>query len=351
MAAAASAAARDKKNWLIHLVFARGEIDACLAIIEETLRAHNALCEYPLYIKGLIRRQQGNIQESLQLFQAATALNPRNVANLKQVARSLELLGRHRAAIDVYVEAQNINNEDRQIWHNMGLCYTHLKQYEKAEDAFLRANDIARHDSTFLALAQMYSAQDQFRRAIETLEDALEYTPENSEILTTLGLLHLRTGESFKAFEHLSNSLTHDPKNAKTILAAGSIIQDHNDFEVALSKYRVAALQTPNSAHLWNNIGMAFFGKQKHVAAISCLKRALYLDPFEWIVAYNLGLVHLHTEQYASAFHYFSAAINLKPSFASSYMYLGLALSKLEDTDNACAAYEKVRRKFARRWC
>ena len=32
--------------------------------------------------------------------------------------------------------------------------------------------------------------------------------------------------------------------------------------DVALVKYRVAAVQTPNSAQLWNNIGMCFFGKQ-----------------------------------------------------------------------------------------
>jgi Bardet-Biedl syndrome 4 protein len=37
----------------------------------------------------LIKRQQGQIAESLQLFQAATFLNPHNVANLKQVGRSL----------------------------------------------------------------------------------------------------------------------------------------------------------------------------------------------------------------------------------------------------------------------
>lgn len=76
--------------------------------------------------------------------------------------------------------------------------------------------------------------------------------------------------------------------------------------------------------------------------AIACLKRALYLDPFEWIISYNLGLVHLNTAQYASAFHYFSASINLKPDFPSSYMYLAITLSRLDDFDNACSAYEKA---------
>lgn len=113
--------------------------------------------------------------------------------------------------------------------------------------------------------------------------------------------------------------------------------------DVALVKYRVAAVQTPNSAQLWNNIGMCFFGKQRFVAAIACLKRALYLDPFEWIISYNLGLLHLNTGQYASAFHYFSTSINLKPTdFPSSYMYLAITLNRLEDFENACSAYEKA---------
>ena len=44
------------------------------------------------------------------------------------------------------------------------------------------------------------------------------------------------------------------------------MIQEHGDYDVALSKYRVAAAATPESAQLWNNIGMCLFGKGKHVA-------------------------------------------------------------------------------------
>jgi len=184
--------------------------------------------------------------------------------------------------------------------------------------------------------------QEQYRTAIDVYLEALEYSPENPELLTTVGLLYLRMGENMRAVDFLGNSLTHDPRNPKTILAAGSIFQDHSDMDVALVKYRVAAVQTPNSAQLWNNIGMCFFGKQRYVAAIACLKRALYLDPFEWIISYNLGLVHLNTGQYASAFHYLSTSINLKPDFPSSYMYLAITLSRLDDFDNSCQAYEKA---------
>lgn len=134
------------------------------------------------------------------------------------------------------------------------------------------------------------------------------------------------------------------------------MMQTHGDFDVALTKYRVVACAVPESPPLWNNIGMCFFGKKKYVAvsvsppslfmfihasywvcraypglssrvpsllqAISCLKRANYLAPFDWKILYNLGLVHLTMQQYASAFHFLSAAINFQPKMGELYMLL-----------------------------
>jgi Bardet-Biedl syndrome 4 protein len=88
---------------------------------------------------------------------------------------------------------------------------------------------------------------------------------------------------------------------------------------------------------------MCFFGKKKYVAvsplkfcalssasrsnifcfkSISCLKRATYLSPFDWKILYNLGLVHLAIQQYASAFRYLSSAINFKPKESIIYSML-----------------------------
>jgi len=86
-----SSTQRVKRNWLIHQLYIRQEFPECLRVIEAQLQECKGLAEYPLYVKALIRRQQGAIAESLQLFQAATVLNPHNVANLKQVGRSLSV--------------------------------------------------------------------------------------------------------------------------------------------------------------------------------------------------------------------------------------------------------------------
>ena len=55
-----------------------------------------------------------------------------------------------------------------------------------------------------------------------------------------------------------------------------SYFQGHQDFDVALSKYRVAAQSIPESAALWNNIAMCFFGKKKYVAVCISKKKISY---------------------------------------------------------------------------
>ena len=42
-----------------------------------------------LSVSGLILRQEGNIQGSLEHFQQAVKVNPNNPSNVKQVARTL----------------------------------------------------------------------------------------------------------------------------------------------------------------------------------------------------------------------------------------------------------------------
>jgi tetratricopeptide (TPR) repeat protein len=115
-----------------------------------------------------------------------------------------------------------------QVWHNKGLCLSYLKRLDEAQEAFMRANSVQRHDCTFLQLGHFFTQQEDYKSAIDVYLEALEFSPESPELLTTIGLLYLRLGENFRAFDFLGNSLTHDPRNPKTILAAGSIIQVTN---------------------------------------------------------------------------------------------------------------------------
>uniref|UniRef100_A0A452TQR3 Uncharacterized protein n=1 Tax=Ursus maritimus TaxID=29073 RepID=A0A452TQR3_URSMA len=113
----------EKQNWLIHLHYIRKDYEACKAVIKEQLQETQGLCEYAIYVQALIFRLEGNIQESLELFQTCAILSPQCADNLKQVARSLFLLGKHKAAIEVYNEAAKLNQKDWVSRELEVLCY------------------------------------------------------------------------------------------------------------------------------------------------------------------------------------------------------------------------------------
>ncbi|KAL0223724.1 hypothetical protein P9112_003114 [Eukaryota sp. TZLM1-RC] len=332
---------REDSNHLIHTLYSRQDFESCLSIIDDVLTKTNGLCEYAVYIKGLIFRHQGKINESLQLFHVATFLNPHSVRNIKQVGKSLHLLGKHKAAIEVFHEAYNLGIDDWEIWYCIGVCQLYLKLFEKAIESLRNSINHEPHDCAFSQLGRCYTLTGQFSLAVKVYQEALDFSPDNPKILTTLGLLCLRMDDLPKAFDFLGNALTIDPRDSKAILAAGSMIQDSSDNDVALVKYRLAVKQMPTSAQLWNNIGMCFFGKNDLLASVACLKKATQYGPFEWIIPFNLALVYMNCEQYASAFHYLSTCLNLKPDFHTAFTYLGVVLGKLNDFDNCIAAYER----------
>jgi Bardet-Biedl syndrome 4 protein len=326
----------------IHASFVRNQHARCMELVEDRLKRSNNRADYALHIKALIRRMEGRIEESLVLLQEAIRINPTYADHLKQAARSLLLMGEHQGAIEMYDEALKLGTEDWESWHCKGQCYTFLTQYNLALGCLAEANSISHREATYIEMGKIYCAQEDYDGALEAYAEGLEFMPESCKLLTASGLAHLKKGDPGQAFENFGNALAHNPRDTDAILAASSIIQTNEDMDVALVKYRVMAANMPHSPQLWNNVGLCFLGKDKLVAAVSCLKRALYLAPLQWDIHYNLGIVYLNMDQYASAFHAFSAAINLKPTVCTLYMYLGIVLSRLDDFENACTSFKKA---------
>lgn len=63
-------------------------------------------------------------------------MNPTNADYLKQFGRSLYLLGRHKAAIEVFDECLNLDKNDWELHFFKGLSYKYLRLYDQAIKCF-----------------------------------------------------------------------------------------------------------------------------------------------------------------------------------------------------------------------
>ncbi|KPA80187.1 hypothetical protein ABB37_05168 [Leptomonas pyrrhocoris] len=338
-------AIRERRNWLIHILYVRQEYSNCMQVIEAELRETEGTCEYALYVKGLLKRMEGALTESLGLLQTAVLISPENAASRTQLGRALHLLGRHEEAIQSFQEAASIRvakglGEDWEVDYHIGLCHMYRRRYDKAIDSFLQSIAIQRHDCAYVQLGKAALLAKNYATAMDVYIEAVTVSPTNPDLLAMLGTLYLQQGNPAAAFDYLGRCLTLSPTHVDALVAASSIIQDSGDYDVALTKYRIVVNQQPDSSQVWNNIGACFIGKRNLYAAVACLRRSVFLCPFDWISHYNLGVVFMTMGRYCSALQCLNAAISLHDAYAPAYMLLGICLGEMKDLPNACRAYD-----------
>lgn len=93
----------------------------------------------------------------MELFKKCHLLNPSNVDYLKQFGRSLYLLGRHKAAVEVFDECLNLDKNEWEVHYYKGLSYKYLRIYEQSIASFRASIAIHKNDQTYLDLARVYT--------------------------------------------------------------------------------------------------------------------------------------------------------------------------------------------------
>jgi Bardet-Biedl syndrome 4 protein len=335
---------KDSVNWLLYDLFIRKEYDECLNLLNKLSKEHDSSkmeSEYALHIRALIKRHRGEINESSELLKKCFSFNSSNTDVMKEIGKNVVLNGNFRRGIEIYDEIINYDNQDWDAFNEKGFCFMELKDFDSALACFNCALEISRNEKSLTLLAKLAILQEDYGRAIERLQEATNFASDDPELLTQIGALCLKVGNTEDAYDNFCKAMRNDSSFSNALMGVASIHQDKFEYEQALISYKLASTSDPNSPLVWNNLGLCFFAKQKYIAAVTCLKKANYLDPFEWIISFNLGLVYLQQKQYASAFNFMNCAANLRSDFYLIYFFLGIILAKLGDIHNAIPFYEK----------
>lgn len=171
--------------------------------------------------------------------------------------------------------------------------------------------------------------------------------PDDFNITVKLGILLRYSGNQIKGNEkiiQLQHVSVNNSGNLTLALSVGAVLQEwKQDLEASLYRYKIANIF--ESPSLWNNVSISFSSRKKYVAAVSCLKRAVYLNPFDWRFCYNLGLNLYVLRQFASSFHFLRAATSLSNGDCNVMTLLASCLEQLDDEVNTRSAHLKAAKK------
>jgi tetratricopeptide (TPR) repeat protein len=132
-------------------------------------------------------------------------------------------------AIEIFDEAISLNSSNPEAWHGKGFALNGMGYEKRDENEFVEARGyfeeaikcferaIKLNSSFAFAYIDMADSEnnlDNYERALEMSNKAIEIDPKNAEALNAKGTIYYRMGEYDKALELFRKATTIDPKCA-----------------------------------------------------------------------------------------------------------------------------------------
>lgn len=229
-----------------------------------------------------------------------------------------------QSAVDTYskvntaVEKQAIasSNTDLYIKANELMAQSRYEEVigllQKVQPATLRS---------ITSIASCYNALGKPELAIEYYKQADKLSPENTQILYSIGYLYLAQNDTESAKKYADLALAADSSNVN-----------------AQELVKVLSQKDVNSEM---NQAIAYMNQNDYKSAKKILDKFVKNTPEDFQVYYYLGHISYATAKYEDAVKNFGMAIRYNPEYPLSYYSIGLAFDKLKEFGKSRSAYEQ----------
>jgi Flp pilus assembly protein TadD len=180
-----------------------------------------------------------------------------------------------------------------------------------------------------------------FDRALFFYVKALQYDPEDVNLLVRIGNIHNIQGNEAMAVRSFSMALRVDPDHAAALEARGLIALAHDETEIADADLHRAIDLNPTAWRAFNGLGILHDKLGEHEIAVIHFDAALSLVPNSAIVLNNRGYSRFLAGDYDGAAADLHAAADLG-DYEPAFMNLGVLYARQRRYTPAIDMYRKV---------
>jgi Flp pilus assembly protein TadD len=150
----------------------------------------------------------------------------------------------------------------------------------------------------------------------------------------------LAIGRAAAAIELLAKHIATHPEDASALRLLAAAHTDLDRYADALRWADRAVAVEPLVAGAWHSRATALLGLEQVDEAIVAATRAVELEPDNWVEQYLLGRALVHgPNRSRDAIRVARITVDLAPTEADAHVLLGMAYSRLGDTEAESAAY------------
>ncbi|GGB80279.1 tetratricopeptide repeat protein [Dyadobacter sediminis] len=202
----------DRAKLYENIALQGSEVDSSAA--KTALEAYKKVVELDLTKKGEPGKSAKEAQNILSGGEGSQLFN----AFVKQGAEKYQAKNLN-GALEMFTAAQEINQKDTLASLYGGIAAQQLEKKDIAKTQFEKyAANGGKDPSVFYGLAQLYRADNDFDKAIATLNKGLEMSPGNKDLKAEVVNILLASGKEDQAISELTALTTSDPNNAQNIV-------------------------------------------------------------------------------------------------------------------------------------
>ncbi|MCB0643600.1 MAG: tetratricopeptide repeat protein [Phaeodactylibacter sp.] len=265
---------------------------------------------YAAFALGNIRMDAGKLTAALALFDQSIILAP-DFADSRCSRGWLRYLLDDLPGAQADLEAAiHLDSTFSLAYNNLGVVVRDAGELQNAIQYFERAIDLGESELQFphFNLAEIFTEQQQYAKAIEAYNAALRYQADYAEAYNGRGWVYFSIQELEPALKDIEKAIELDP-----------------DFALA-----------------YNNKGAILLAMEKIDEAFNCFSKSIELEgPDLYYPYYNRGNIYLLRENYEAAIQDYNRTMELSPN-SNALNNRGWAKQQLGDLQGAISDYEEA---------
>jgi tetratricopeptide (TPR) repeat protein len=292
-----------------------------------------------------IYNKSGNKEGSLKITQQLAKQYPGNIEYLYELANSYLMMNKASEAIETYDEIEKIIGITEEISLQKQRIYQLQNKMDKAENEILRLAEAFPDEKVryYSILAESFMTAGKEEKASEYYQKIAEADPNNPYIHISLADFYKRKGDKSRSFEELKAGFENPSLDIETkirILMAYYTVQDIyvNHKDEALELAGILATVHPDESQAHALYGDLMLQDKQYLAARNEFRRMIEIDSSKYSGWESLMQSEASLLDWNALLSESSKALELFPLQPVPYLFKGIALSQLKQSDRAVKA-------------
>ncbi|KJG20406.1 hypothetical protein UB37_14510 [Photobacterium iliopiscarium] len=236
-----------------------------------------------MLLRGLAMSAMGMPEVAAECFQTVALIATEDHQAYFYLANEYMKLGKHALALKAFDDAIACRPDLPGAWHNKGITYYQLENFEQAIPLFEKATILAPDNiGSWINLSKCYLAIKQPQTALLTLKNAIILHENHPELDKTIGIIYKQLGDDDSAIYHLNSAINKTPNEIELYQVRAEVLMKLKNYDLALADIELLNTIEPYDSECCCLKFEALFALQRYREAESCFYFLVGINPLAY---------------------------------------------------------------------